>query len=180
MPAEFEPRLSQPAISGLNFTGFIDRLDRSPDGRKAVIIDYKTGSVGSYKRVEGDPFNSGKKLQLPIYALAATDAAEIRAMYWFISSAGGFEEVDYIESPQHRALFEETVQAILDAMGSGAFPAVPGDENDFYNSFDNCGYCDFTRICSRRRVYEAEAKSSDPDLLAWLRVAEVAKGGHEA
>ena len=62
------------------------------------------------------------------------------------------------------------------AMQAGAFPAVPGDEDDFYNSFDNCRYCDFTRICSRRRVYESQAKAADPDILAWFDVAEAARG----
>jgi hypothetical protein len=177
VPSEFEPRLSHPALAGLNFTGFIDRVDRSPDGTKAVIIDYKTGSP--YKQEDGDPFSSGKRLQLPIYALAAKDAAEIKAVYWFISTAGEFSQIDYTESPANRARFENTVGSILDSMRSGAFPAVPGQEDEFYGSFDNCRYCDFTRICSRRRVYEAEAKSGDPDMIAWLDIAEVAKGNKQ-
>ncbi|MGE0685730.1 MAG: PD-(D/E)XK nuclease family protein [Dehalococcoidia bacterium] len=177
VPAGFEPRITVPAPAGLNFTGFIDRVDRSPDGRKAVIIDYKTGSASSFKPPEPtDIFIGGKKLQLPIYALAAGDAEEVKALYWFISSSGGFERLPYEENPANRARFEATVQSIIDAMQRGAFPAVPGEEDEFRNSFANCLYCDFTRICSRRRIYESQAKSDDPDMIAWLQVAEVAKG----
>jgi RecB family exonuclease len=176
VPSDFEPRLTAPALSGLNFTGFIDRLDRSPDGSKAVIIDYKTGSSSSFESEAADPFKGGRKLQLPIYALAAAEVETIKAMYWFISSAGGFKQVDYEESPVSRARFEATVQTILDAISHGAFPAVPGEENEFFNTFENCGYCDFTRICSRRRLYESEAKSSDADMIAWLDIAAVARG----
>jgi hypothetical protein len=75
-----------------------------------------------------------------------------------------------------RNRFIATFQSILDAMKRGAFPAVPGQDDEFRNSFDNCVYCDFTRICSRRRVYEHEAKSGDPDMIAWIDIAEVAKG----
>ena len=47
--------------------GFIDRVDRAPDGRLR-IIDYKTGGPAAFtvKAVV-----EGKKLQLPLYALAA-------------------------------------------------------------------------------------------------------------
>jgi RecB family exonuclease len=176
VPSVFEPRISAPALAGLSFTGFIDRLDRSPDGSKAVIIDYKTGSASPFESKPEDPFNGGKKLQLPIYALAAADATLIKAMYWFISSNGEFKQIDYEEKPDNRKRFEDTVKTILESMQAGAFPAVPGEENEFYNNFENCTYCDFTRICSRRRVYEAEAKSGHADMVAWLDIAKVAKG----
>ena len=71
VPAEFELRLTAPAPDGLNFNGYIDRIDRSPDGKKAFVIDYKTGRAGSYKLTDDDPFVGGTKLQLPVYALAA-------------------------------------------------------------------------------------------------------------
>ncbi len=50
--------------------GVIDRVDIAPAGNIRVI-DYKSSSKNGYDRKELD---EGKKLQLPIYALAARDA----------------------------------------------------------------------------------------------------------
>ncbi len=60
----------------LNFGGRVDRIDRSPDGKKLVVLDYKTGSAYSYAVIdaehhEHDIVARGQLLQLPIYALAA-------------------------------------------------------------------------------------------------------------
>ena len=109
---------------------------------------------------------------MPIYALAAADADEMSARYWFISSRGEFKRVDYHENGATADASRRLCGRSCDAIRRGAFPAVPGDEDDFYNSFENCRYCDFTRICSRRRVYESQAKQDDEDILAWFEVAE--------
>lgn len=67
--------------------GFIDRVDRAADGRLRVI-DYKTGGPASFtvKAVA-----EGKKLQLPLYALAAEQALGLGAVadgfYWHIQHA---------------------------------------------------------------------------------------------
>ena len=64
----------------------------------------------------------------------------------------------------------------MEGVSRGAFPAVSGEEDDFYGGFDNCKYCDFDRICSRRRDYERATKESDEGFAPWLRVGAVARG----
>jgi putative RecB family exonuclease len=53
--------------------GYIDRIDRSPKGA-IRIIDYKTGGSSQFT---ASAVRQGKKLQLPLYALAARDALDL-------------------------------------------------------------------------------------------------------
>lgn len=67
--------------------GFIDRVDRAPDGR-VRIMDYKTaGKTDFSNRAVAE----GKKLQLPLYALAAQEALGLGGVtdgwYWHVRQA---------------------------------------------------------------------------------------------
>ena len=104
------------------------------------------------------------------------DAREARALYWFITRAGGFERVGYEPTPARQQAFEATIGAILDGIRRGAFPAVSGDYNEFYGSFENCTYCDYTRICARRRDDAFNEKRDDAAMAPWLAVESAAGG----
>ncbi len=86
----------------IRLRGFIDRVDRSPDD-KLRIIDYKTGGPYPYTR---KAVQDGKKLQLPLYALAARDALglgePVEGFYWHIQHAesSGFSLGEYPEALQ--------------------------------------------------------------------------------
>lgn len=66
--------------------GYIDRLDAAPDGSLRVI-DYKAGSAA----ISPGHLKDGRRLQLPIYALAARDALGLGEIsggfYWHIQKA---------------------------------------------------------------------------------------------
>jgi ATP-dependent helicase/DNAse subunit B len=66
--------------------GYIDRVDRAPDGRVRVV-DYKTAGPWSFSK---KAVAEGKKLQLPLYALAARDALRLGEIaggfYWHVGS----------------------------------------------------------------------------------------------
>jgi ATP-dependent helicase/nuclease subunit B len=69
----------------LQMRGYIDRVDRAPDGRLRVI-DYKAGSTPITPR----DLEEGHRLQLPLYALAAEQAlgAQVASgFYWHIGAA---------------------------------------------------------------------------------------------
>src|SRR4029078_11682262 len=100
--------------------------------------------------MEKEPLLGGKKLQLPVYLGAAGDGVEATALYWFISRRADFARVGYEPDDERNRRFRATLGALLGGIRSGAFPAVPGDEDEYYNSYKNCGFCDFDRICSRR------------------------------
>ena len=73
-PRHFEPRFGmgnpsltlQTEIGKVRLHGYIDRIDESPDG-SLRIIDYKAGSA----TISSRDLEDGRRLQLPIYALAA-------------------------------------------------------------------------------------------------------------
>ena len=178
VPSEFEAAIPETSIAGVTLRGYVDRVDRTPDGERAWVIDYKTGSTWDFERIkdDNDPFAGGSKLQLPTYLEAARDAREVNAAYWFITHKGGFEFIDYTPTPERQALFQRTMEAIMDGVRAGAFPAVSGEEDEFYGGFENCRYCDFDRICSRRRDYELAAKIDDDGFLPWRRVGRTARG----
>jgi hypothetical protein len=70
----------------LRVRGFIDRVDRRPDGRLS-IIDYKSGATP----IRGQDLVEGRRLQIALYALAARDALGLGEVgdgfYWHIGSA---------------------------------------------------------------------------------------------
>ena len=70
----------------LHLHGFIDRVDRSPDGLR--VIDYKTAGPWMYR---ANTLRDGKKLQIALYALAARDALHlgepIDGFYWHVRHA---------------------------------------------------------------------------------------------
>lgn len=82
-----EPSLVLQTEAGeVRLHGYIDRLDAAPDGSLRVI-DYKSGGA----TISAAHLKEGRRLQLPIYALAAQDALGLgevsSGFYWHIQSA---------------------------------------------------------------------------------------------
>ena len=177
-PVAFEYALPQQEYGGIVMRGVVDRIDATPDGRRAWVLDYKTGSPRAYEGMkDGNPLAGGTRLQLPVYLAAVPDAEEAHALYWFISSNGGFERQEFDASPENRDLFDRTLASILAGLRAGAFPPVPGDEDTRPGwSYANCTYCDFDRLCSTRRADELQSKLEDPALVPWANVSLTAKG----
>ena len=83
----------QPALvvhdgeDSFSLRGFIDRVDRTADGRLRVI-DYKTAGPSTFNK---PAVAEGKKLQIPLYALAARDALGLgepaEGFYWHVRHA---------------------------------------------------------------------------------------------
>ena len=78
------------------FRGKVDRIDRSPDGSRTIVFDYKTGGSSSYRDLKKDPVIRGTALQLPLYARAASALSKadsndpvVQAAYWFAFENGG-------------------------------------------------------------------------------------------
>jgi RecB family exonuclease len=142
-PAEYEMRFgfspSAPLeleIDGktVRVRGMIDRLDRKEDGGLRVI-DYKTGSG----RLSVRELDEGRRIQLPLYALAAQDALDlgkvVEGFYWAILAAkrsslrlsnyrapeeagGTGPEAAYDTARRH-------ISRIVDGVQTGRFEPVP-------------------------------------------------------
>ncbi len=81
------PLVVRDGADSFRLRGLIDRVDGAPDGR-VRIVDYKTGGRGDFTLPN---VKKGKKLQLPLYALAAQEALNLGQVtdgfYWHIRAA---------------------------------------------------------------------------------------------
>jgi RecB family exonuclease len=148
----------------VSFRGRIDRVDRSPDGSRVAVYDYKTGAPRAVDQT--DPVQSGRKLQLPVYALAARarwGAAEARAFYWYTRALPDDALTEFPVDAEHHDRFVGVVGNIVHGIEHGCFVAFPGtrDWRPFVgDTFKNCVYCPYDRVCP-------------PDRLgAWMRKAD--------
>jgi hypothetical protein len=147
----------------LNFGGRVDRIDRSADGSKLVVLDYKTGSAYQYAVIdaeheEHDIVNRGQLLQLPIYALAARaqfpDAVEAEAYYWFVGQRGAIQMKGGPVDDAATERFESVVHTIVAGIEEGLFPARPGADEwrpSTGPTHANCMFCEFDSLCSSTR-----------------------------
>ncbi|MEY2420572.1 MAG: ATP-dependent helicase/nuclease subunit [Acidimicrobiaceae bacterium] len=168
----------------LNFGGRVDRIDRSADGSKLVVLDYKTGSAYHYAVIDAehedhDIVNRGQLLQLPIYALAARaqfpDADEAEAYYWFVGQRGAIQmkggPVDDVATER----FESVVRTIVDGIEEGLFPARPGADDWRPNTgptHENCTFCEFDSLCSTTRGEQWLTIRKRDELSAYVELAE--------
>jgi len=165
----------------VTFRGRIDRVDRSPDGRRVVVYDYKTGS-SRYTNLEDDPVGAGRYLQLPVYALAAAEgegAEEAKAYYWFTGEPWP-EALVGVDLDDARDRFVDVVGTIVGGVESGCFPAYPGERSYDFRSqretFENCRYCDFDELCPGERGTlwdrKHEERAFEPFLSLGLEAAD--------
>ena len=164
--------------TGMLFRGRIDRLDLNPDGKSALVIDYKTGSASPYRRLADDAIDQGKRLQLGVYSLAARSmfpgVEEVQAAYWFTTAgtAPRFAPPTYfnLDDAETGERFRKAVSAIREGIGSGVFPANPGlmSSRPGRSGPENCLYCDYNSLCPSRRIDLWERKKSDPVVSGYL------------
>jgi hypothetical protein len=171
-----EVSVTGPTGQPVRFRGRVDRIDVSPDGRRAVVYDYKTGRLGGYEDLEHDPVDGGKLLQLPIYALAAraiTGADDIEAYYWFTRAETADDaQVGYRYDHTVEGRFQEVVDTIVTGIGAGCFPADPGPREFDYRvqqeTFAHCFSCPYHRLCPLDRATTFSRKEEDSALEPYL------------
>ena len=174
--------LTLPDGTKVSFRGKIDRVDADGDGKRVLLLDYKTGGSYSYRGLKDDPIDRGQRLQLAIYSLAAHQAlgknADVSAAYWFVTSRGKFELMPSppvnIEDEGVKARFGEGISTIVGGIRSGLFPANPGsgDPNDSFNYESNCRFCDFKTLCPSRRDVQWSRKRGASALTDYLKLAQ--------
>jgi len=121
------PLIIRHSTSSIQMRGYIDRVDRAPDGSLRVV-DYKTGSSPISPR----ELEEGTRLQLPLYAQAVQDALRLGAVtdgfYWHIGSA----RPSYLRLGQYEGgvsgAIEQAIAHVLAyvaAVREGRFPPTP-------------------------------------------------------
>ncbi|MBA4179402.1 MAG: hypothetical protein C0506_02335 [Anaerolinea sp.] len=153
--------------TAIAFRGRIDRVDQRADGALAVY-DYKTGGTSSYRGMDADPTKGGQLLQLPVYALAASQAfpggrAGVDANYWFVTRRAGYEPIGSFIADDDLAAFRAQLQLIATGIADGLFIANPGklDGRPGGSPNQNCRYCPYDRLCAQDRRRAWERKQAD-------------------
>ncbi len=86
---EWDKLIIETAVGLLQLRGFIDRIDQNKTGQLR-IIDYKLGGPNQFSK---RAFSEGKKLQLPLYALAAQETLGLgqveEGFYWHFNHGKG-------------------------------------------------------------------------------------------
>ena len=161
LPQEFTPCLyeaqfgigEQPALviregdDRFRLRGFIDRLDGDSTGRLRVI-DYKTAGPSTYTK---KAVAEGKKLQLPLYALAAQEALGLgpaaEGFYWHVQHAK--------PSSFSLAQFDGGAEAAMSIAVQRAWEAVRGAREGIFAPRPPDGgcpsYCPASGFCWRYR-----------------------------
>jgi ATP-dependent helicase/DNAse subunit B len=115
----------------IRLRGVIDRLDKNAEGELRVL-DYKTG--GSH--LANSDLINGRRLQLPLYALAARDALKlgepVDGLYWTILAAkagslklAGFKGENGSGFDAAVETMKEHLLNIVTGIRAGEFPPVP-------------------------------------------------------
>jgi ATP-dependent helicase/nuclease subunit B len=162
--------------------GSIDRVDETGDGQ-LVVLDYKTGKSEKYEAFPkfgadastADLTDAGKRLQLPLYALAAQrdygdETTFVSAYYWFVDEGDVRRGGSIDEAALSR--FRDVLDTVVGGIRDGAFPARPGEFNSFFRKFDNCKYCDFSRLCGTARDDLWAQLRDDPRVDRYAELAE--------
>ena len=191
--AEFEfgfsdstaPAVAVPTADGdtVRFRGKVDRIDRSADGRRIVVFDYKTGGSSSYRGLEDDPVKEGRRLQLPLYARAASaiphpDDHEpvVQAAYWFVfEKGGGVLKPELADQPDSAEKFERAVSTIAGGIKNGVFPPAPRGKPGWWEgktTLENCRWCPYDAVCPADRMVTWDLKREGPGLGAYRRLSE--------
>jgi ATP-dependent helicase/nuclease subunit B len=162
----------------VRFHGYIDRVDQGPGGSPIVVFDYKTGRVD-------DPaagLERGTRLQLPVYALASSrldPTADVRAYYWSVGASGSDALSDPVDLDEPtRAQFADRVSTIVDGIGDGVFPAFPDSprqDGRGRETWENCCYCPFDRVCPPARDDDWTRKRVDPVVARFRELADPAE-----
>lgn len=123
------PLIVQAGDDRFHLRGFIDRVDQRADGC-VRIVDYKTAGPWSY---HNKSIADGKKLQLPLYALAARDALglgePVEGFYWHIRHAepSSFQMSKFEGGPQGaiEVSVEKAWEAVRGARDGHFVPQTP-------------------------------------------------------
>ncbi len=164
----------------IEFRGRIDRIDVSPDGCRARVIDYKTGALpASMSPGKRTLLMSGEKIQLAVYcgALAGMeDLSEVESVqgeYLHLQTRdGSIAPCAYGEDELHAAMqrLSEMMAIIREGIGSGVFFARASGS---VRPQGHCEYCDFLIVCGKDRQRRQASKSEDPAVRRFSRLQEI-------
>ncbi len=163
-----------------DFRGRIDRVDLSPDGRSARVVDYKTGALPkSMGPRERTLLMGGEKVQLAIYCGALSVMGDLKSVehvegeYLHIQPYDG-EVVPCIYSDGDLRAAAERLPEMLEIVREGASGGVFfARTSGSVRPDGHCEWCDYLTICGKDRVSRERAKAADPAVARFNELHEI-------
>jgi ATP-dependent helicase/nuclease subunit B len=162
-----------------DFRGRIDRVDISSDGKRARVIDYKTGNLPqSMSGKARTPLMSGERIQIVVYrgALSVVEGFAglevIEGEYLHLQPRDGrVVPCAFSDAELQDALL--ALSRVLEIIGGGI------EKGAFFARTSgtvwpsgHCEYCDYLPICGKDRIRREERKAADPAVQNFLRILE--------
>jgi ATP-dependent helicase/nuclease subunit B len=148
--------------SGVRLRGAIDLIETHPVRGTLRITDHKTGKPPQ----ELPKYVGGGALMQPLaYAAAAESllgaSAEVSRLS-YCTQRGGYQEIPFDITPNHRAFFKHAMSIIDGEIDRGFLPAAP--------QAGACGMCDYLPVCGPNEERRTSRKRRDGlDALQALR-----------
>ncbi|HKA93537.1 MAG TPA: PD-(D/E)XK nuclease family protein, partial [Acidimicrobiia bacterium] len=138
-----------------------------------VVFDYKTGQIED----PADGLARGNRLQLPVYALAVAgdDSGGVQSYYWSTRGTGldALAGIDVDRATREELV--DRVSTIVDGIGAGVFPAFPDkprQDGRGRETWVNCCYCAYDRVCAPARDDDWARKREDPVVVRFRGLAD--------
>ena len=182
---EFTPEEKHPAFRlkagkhTFDFRGRIDRIDVSRDGKRARVIDYKTGTLPeSMAKKTRTPLMSGERIQIVVYrgALSVLDAFEgveaVVGEYLHLQPRDG-RVVPCSFTHEELEAASGALPAVLEVVGDGIAGGVFfARTRGRVRPAGHCDFCEYLPVCGKDRMQREERKANDPMVRDFLRILE--------
>jgi len=169
IPSEFEKRFSGIIVAPpVRLRGAMDRLDRSADGGRARVLDYKTGKLPH--GLKDDALAGGEALQLPLYLLAAEQLLPgvtiESAEYLYFTLRGGYRAIHFSRAALNarRAELTGLLETAATMIRDGWFAQ--------YAQKDLCPRCEFRAVCGNGILRLCARKSEDEHMAEFRQIKE--------
>ena len=103
------------------------------------------------------------------------EAKAVAAYYWFVSPTARLEMKGGSFDTAAEERFREVLEVIVQGIEAGQFPARPGDDSwlpGVGETYENCRYCDYDRICPNGRADRWDRVRLDPSLHRYAALAD--------
>lgn len=119
----------------VRLSGSIDRVDVSPDGKQALIIDYKLGTRDLNKKLK-----EGIEVQLPLYSLVVRDLLKLDPQGAELRFLESGKRSPTLDGEKLKELLSQTQERVEDAARR-----VRGADISIRSK--SCQHCEFSGIC---------------------------------
>ena len=162
--------LNRPGGQPVVFRCRIDRVDRSADGSRVAVTDYKTGKAATRRRSGNDVVAGARRCSWRSTARQPVPTTQmprsLRAIGMSPTAKAATSGASSRSTTQLGPACARSSLPCPTASSKACFLVVPG-EDDGQVSFQNCRRCAFDAVCPADRDEVFARKHGDPVMAGW-------------